>query len=99
MRYHDYIAALTQLADEEGFAFVDVTAGATDQFSRDADYSDYHHMSPEGAGHFTLLLAAAVTASTVADPARSAATRTIATRAMPEQMALGLHRGAAVERK
>jgi hypothetical protein len=51
-RYHDYIAALKRLADDEGFAFIDVTAGATDQFSRDEDYSDYHHMSPEGAGRF-----------------------------------------------
>ena len=37
LRYHAYIAALQKLADDEGFAFVDVTAGATDQFSRDAD--------------------------------------------------------------
>lgn len=44
LRYHGYIAALQKPADEE-FAFVDVIAGATDQFSRDADYSDNHHMS------------------------------------------------------
>jgi hypothetical protein len=82
VRYHRYVAALQTLADEEGFALVDVTAGATDQFSRDADYSDYHHMSPEGAGRFTLMLAAAMT-----------------TAAMPEQMALGLHRAGGVELK
>jgi hypothetical protein len=82
LRYQGYLAALQKLADDEGFAFVDVTAGAPDQFSRDADYSDYHHMSPEGAGRFTSMLAAALTATP-----------------MPEQMALGLHRAAAVERK
>ena len=82
LRYQSYIAALQKLADDEGFAFVDVTAGATDQFSRDADYSDYHHMSPEGAGRFTLMLAAALTAAPI-----------------HEQMALGLHSAAAVERK
>lgn len=63
LRYHSYIAALQQLADDEGFVFLDVTGGATDQFSRDADYSDYHHMSPEGAGRFTQMLATAMTAA------------------------------------
>ena len=83
LRYHDYLAALRQLSDEEGFALIDVTAGATDQFSRDADYSDYHHMSPEGAGRFTLMLATAIAGGTL----------------MPEQMAPGLHRAAAVGQK
>src|SRR5262245_28176982 len=72
-RYRDYLAALKRLADEEAFAFIDVTAGATDQFSRDADYSDYHHMSPEGAGRFTQMLATALSASAGAEPAGSAA--------------------------
>jgi hypothetical protein len=98
LRYHDYIAALQGLADEEGFAFIDVTAGAADQFSRDAEYSDYHHMSPEGAGRFTVMLAAAIAGAAQAEPAGSGATtRNVAL--MPEQMALGLHRAAAMDRK
>jgi len=98
LRYRDYIAALKRLADEEAFEFIDVTAGATNQFSRDADYSDYHHMSPEGAGRFTLMLATALSASAAAEPAGSGAAKKPSV-PKPEQMALGLHRAAAVERK
>ena len=56
-RYAAYLGALQRLADAERFAFVDVTHGDPSQFSSDREYSDYHHMSPEGAARFTRLLA------------------------------------------
>jgi hypothetical protein len=40
--------------------FVDVTGGDPFAFNRDDEYSDYHHMTPEGARRFTTLLAAAL---------------------------------------
>jgi hypothetical protein len=56
-RYARYLAALRSLAEAEGFPFVDVTDGDPERFANDADYSDYHHMSPDGAARFTMLLA------------------------------------------
>jgi hypothetical protein len=57
-RYHRYIQRPEENGRRRRFAFIDVTAGSADQFFRDAEYSDYHHMSPEGAGRFTAMLAA-----------------------------------------
>jgi hypothetical protein len=57
-RYATYLRALRRLADEQGVRFVDVTDGDPYRFSQDAEFADYHHMSPEGATHFTTLLAA-----------------------------------------
>src|SRR4051812_11145872 len=58
-RYASYLNVLQQLADAEGFRFIDVTGGDPGQFAAPADYSDYHHMSPEGAQRFTRLVAGA----------------------------------------
>jgi hypothetical protein len=57
-RYVTYLDTLRQLAAAEGFPFVDVTDGDDARFSAYREYSDYHHMSPEGAARFTTLLAA-----------------------------------------
>jgi hypothetical protein len=70
-RYGAYLEALRGLAAPEGFAFVDVTDGDRTRFSDDRDYSDYHHMSPDGATRFTTMLASAFDTSLV----RSAAER------------------------
>jgi hypothetical protein len=48
---------MRELAAREGFTFLDVTHGDPRRFARDAEYSDYHHMSPAGARRFTGLLA------------------------------------------
>jgi hypothetical protein len=56
-RYRNYLDTLRALAAREGVAFVDVTGGDPAQFSSEAEYSDYHHMSPAGADRFTRLLA------------------------------------------
>ena len=77
------------------FAFIDVTAGSADQFFRDAEYSDYHHMSPEGAGRFTAMLAAAIAAALEAEPAGSRAEPTDVAPGLA-RVAFGLHRGPAV---
>lgn len=65
--YAAYLNVLQQLADREGFPFVDVTNGDPQQFASPADYSDYHHMSPEGAQRFTSLVADALSGSRVRD--------------------------------
>jgi hypothetical protein len=56
-RYRGFIDAMTLLAREEGFEFIDVTQSVPNRFADDADYSDYHHMSPAGAIRFTHILA------------------------------------------
>jgi len=56
-RYAAYLDALANLGRTEAFPFIDVTRGDPAQFSNDAEYSDYHHMSPAGAARFTTLLA------------------------------------------
>ena len=55
--YRRYLATMENLADTEGFAFIDVTDGDPTRFSAAAEYSDYHPMSPDGAARFTTLLA------------------------------------------
>jgi len=55
--YAAYLSAMTDLAAREGFQFLDVTHGDPRRFHDDADYSDYHHMSPAGAHRFTRALA------------------------------------------
>ena len=56
-RYRAYLHALAAAADAEGFTFIDVTQGNPQAFSVDAEFSDYHHMSPAGALRFTRALA------------------------------------------
>jgi hypothetical protein len=56
-RYRSYLHTLAAAADEGGFSFVDVTRGNPRAFSSDAEFSDYHHMSPAGARRFTRALA------------------------------------------
>jgi hypothetical protein len=56
-RYTDYLDSVRSLAQSMSFEFIDVTHGNPRLFANDADYSDYHHMSPAGAHRFTLLLA------------------------------------------
>ena len=56
-RYADYIATLRALAQSLSFEFIDVTNGDSRRFANDAEYSDYHHMSPAGAHRFTMMLA------------------------------------------
>jgi hypothetical protein len=58
-RYRAYVVAMTEIARAERFEFIDVTQGDPQRFAEEADYSDYHHMSPAGAQRFTRLLAAA----------------------------------------
>jgi hypothetical protein len=57
--------------------------------------SDYHHMSPDGAGRFTAMLATAIYRLTWPGPRTAARTAS----SMTEQMALVLHRAVAVEPK
>ena len=56
-RYRAFIQAMTQHARAEGFEFIDVTQSVPNRFANDADYSDYHHMSPAGPIRFTDMLA------------------------------------------
>jgi hypothetical protein len=56
-RYRAYLHALATAAGQGGFTFVDVTQGNPNAFSVDAEFSDYHHMSPAGARRFTRALA------------------------------------------
>jgi hypothetical protein len=58
-RYSAYVHAMEEIARGDGFEFIDVTQGDARRFAVEADYSDYHHMSPAGAQRFTRLLAAA----------------------------------------
>jgi hypothetical protein len=58
-RYQVYLGVLKNLAEADRFPFVDVTDGDPARFALAAEFSDYHHMSPEGAAHFTRLLAGA----------------------------------------
>lgn len=57
-RYQRYLEALATLATENAVPFLDVTDGDPARFRDDRLFSDYHHMSPAGAEHFTRLLAA-----------------------------------------
>src|SRR5262249_54119747 len=57
-RYASYLNTMRDLARSEGVRFVDVTHGDPYLFSSQAEYSDYHHMSPAGARRFTTMLAA-----------------------------------------
>lgn len=59
-RYRSYLATLQQLADEEGFLFIDVTRGNPLHFADEREFSDYYHMSPIGAKRFTTELAVAL---------------------------------------
>ena len=61
-RYRAYIQTMTQLARDERFEFIDVTQSVPNRFADDADYSDYHHMSPAGAIRFTDMLAREIVA-------------------------------------
>jgi hypothetical protein len=56
-RYASYLRAMGDLADQEGFTFIDVSDGNPSQFASMNEYSDYHHMSPAGAARFTTMLA------------------------------------------
>lgn len=56
-RYGEYIDTLRALAASQSFEFIDVTKRDPSRFANDAEYSDYHHMSPAGAHRFTLMLA------------------------------------------
>ena len=56
-RYGEYIDTLRTLAAAQSFEFIDVTNRDPRRFANDAEYSDYHHMSPAGAHRFTLMLA------------------------------------------
>jgi hypothetical protein len=56
-RYASYLRAMQDLADDEGFTFIDVSDGNPSQFASVSEYSDYHHMSPTGALRFTTMLA------------------------------------------
>jgi len=56
-RYAEYVETLRALAQSLSFEFVDVTNGDPHRFANDAEYSDYHHMSPAGAHRFTMMLA------------------------------------------
>jgi hypothetical protein len=68
-RYARYLQALREFAEKEGFPFVDVTRGDPERFSNDAEYSDYHHMSPEGAARFTTMLESTLEGSLAGLPA------------------------------
>jgi hypothetical protein len=57
-RYAAYLTLLRAFANSEGFEFIDVTRGDPDAFSSPREFSDYQHMSPDGARRFTALLAA-----------------------------------------
>jgi hypothetical protein len=56
-RYRAFIQTMAQLARDEEFEFIDVTESVPNRFANEADYSDYHHMSPAGAIRFTHMLA------------------------------------------
>jgi hypothetical protein len=68
-RYATYLAALRRVAADEHVTFIDVTDADPYRFSNDADYADYHHMSPEGAARFTTLLATTIGRTMVTNPA------------------------------
>jgi len=68
-RYAAYLAALRRVAADEHVTFIDVSDGDPARFSNDAEYADYHHMSPEGAARFTTLLAATIARTIVTNPA------------------------------
>ncbi len=55
--FDDYHRRVRAWADAHGVPFLDVTDARLDAFADDRWYSDYHHLSPDGAQHFTDLLA------------------------------------------
>ena len=55
-RYRAYVEALRTFAESEGVAFVDPTDGNVAEF-KDAPYSDFSHMTPQGCRQYTTALA------------------------------------------
>jgi hypothetical protein len=55
-RYRAYLEALRAFAESEGVAFVDPTNGNVAAF-KDAPYSDFSHMTPQGCRQYTAALA------------------------------------------
>ena len=56
--FDDYHRRTRAWARARGVALLDVTDAQLGAFADDRWYSDYHHLSPEGAEHFTEMLAA-----------------------------------------
>ena len=50
----------TKFATDQGVLFLDVTAGDASMYQTDEPFSDFHHMTPEGAAELTRLLAEAM---------------------------------------
>jgi len=61
--YAQYLEFLEAVAAELGVLFIDLTDGNPNAFDDDDWFSDYHHMSPEGAARTTALLAERLTAA------------------------------------
>lgn len=55
--YRAYLDTLRELARQEGFDFVDPTDGDLRAFDQEGAFSDYHHMTPEGAARLTRAIA------------------------------------------
>jgi len=58
--YGDYIEILSLFAADQGVLFLDVTEGDASMYQTDEPFSDFHHMTPEGAAELTRLLAEAM---------------------------------------
>lgn len=56
--FDDYHRRVRAWADAHGVPLLDVTDARLSAFADDRWYSDYHHLSPNGAQHFSDLLAA-----------------------------------------
>lgn len=54
--YSKYLKTLKEFCIEKGINFVDPTAGDLDHFNDQKLFSDYHHMSPQGATKYTFML-------------------------------------------
>jgi hypothetical protein len=58
-RYRLYVDTLRSFAAAQGVPFIDVTNGDANVYQTDEPFSDFHHMSPDGAAELTRLIAEA----------------------------------------
>lgn len=55
--YREYLNLVERFSEEMGIPFIDVTNGDPSAYGKDAWFNDGHHMTAEGAHHFTVPLA------------------------------------------
>ena len=69
--YGTYLDTLRSLAAEEGFVFIDPSNGDLGAFDIEGTFSDFHHMTPEGAAALTHEIAMPI-AELIPEPAGEA---------------------------